>query len=194
MILFSERQSLLIELLSELDHVITGRELADLLGVSPRTLRYDISRINGMAKADVIEASPKGYLLNRPIYNDLVARNSLLGTELGHQERILLYFFNSRIPVRKVGFGCSIAFALLFVLSIIFAMHQKSALTSKEGAIIMAPAANLKKTPIRSGADEAVLHEGTRVDIADRSIKGWLGVKLADGREGWIEQNTVEEI
>ena len=107
---------------------------------------------------------------------------------------ILLYFFNSRIPVRKVGFGCSIAFALLFVLSIIFAMHQKSALTSKEGAIIMAPAANLKKTPIRSGADEAVLHEGTRVDIADRSIKGWLGVKLADGREGWIEQNTVEEI
>ena len=73
-------------------------------------------------------------------------------------------------------------------------MHQKSALTSKEGAIIMAPAANLKKTPIRSGADEAVLHEGTRVDIADRSIKGWLGVKLTDGREGWIEQNTVEEI
>ena len=67
MILFSERQSLLIELLSELDHVITGRELADLLGVSPRTLRYDISRINGMAKADVIEASPKGYLLNPPI-------------------------------------------------------------------------------------------------------------------------------
>lgn len=100
MILFSERQSLLIELLSELDHVITGRELADLLGVSPRTLRYDISRINGMAKADVIEASPKGYLLNRPIYNDLVARNSLLGTELGHQERILLYFFNS--PVTDV--------------------------------------------------------------------------------------------
>jgi len=107
---------------------------------------------------------------------------------------ILLYFFSSRILVRKVGFGCAIAFAILFVLSNIFALYQKDALISKEGAIIMAPAANLKKTPIRSGADEAVLHEGTRVDIADRSIKGWLGVKLADGREGWIEENTVEEI
>ena len=107
---------------------------------------------------------------------------------------ILLYFFSSRILVRKVGFGCAIAFAILFVLTNIFALYQKNALTSKEGAIIMAPAANLKKTPIRSGADEAVLHEGTRVDIADRSIKGWLGVKLADGREGWIEENTVEEI
>ena len=107
---------------------------------------------------------------------------------------ILLYFFSSRILVRKVGFGCAIAFAILFVLSNIFALYQKNALTSKEGAIIMAPAANLKKTPIRSGADEAVLHEGTRVDIADRSIKGWLGVKLTDGREGWIEENTVEEI
>ena len=107
---------------------------------------------------------------------------------------ILLYFFSSRILVRKVGFGCAIAFAILFVLSNIFALYQKNALTNKEGAIIMAPATNLKKTPIRSGADEAVLHEGTRVDIADRSIKGWLGVKLADGREGWIEENTVEEI
>ena len=107
---------------------------------------------------------------------------------------ILLYFFSSRILVRKVGFGCAIAFAILFVLTNIFALYQKNALTNKEGAIIMAPAANLKKTPIRSGADEAVLHEGTRVDIADRSIKGWLGVKLADGREGWIEENTVEEI
>ena len=107
---------------------------------------------------------------------------------------ILLYFFSSRILVRKVGFGCAIAFAILFVLSNIFALYQKNALTSKEGAIIMAPAANLKKTPIRSGADEVVLHEGTRVDITDRSIKGWLGVKLADGREGWIEENTVEEI
>ncbi|MBE6476772.1 MAG: HTH domain-containing protein [Propionibacteriaceae bacterium] len=100
MILFSERQSLLLELLSELDHVITGRELADLLGVSARTLRYDISRTNGMAKAEVIEATPKGYRLNRPVYYDLVARNSDLGTELGHQERILLYLFNA--PVTDV--------------------------------------------------------------------------------------------
>ena len=73
-------------------------------------------------------------------------------------------------------------------------MYQKNALTNKEGAIIIAPSTNLKKTPIRSGADEAVLHEGTRVDITDRSIKGWIGVKLADGREGWIEQDVVEEI
>lgn len=78
---------------------------------------------------------------------------------------ILLYFFSSRILVRKVGFGCAIAFAILFVLSNIFALYQKNALISKEGAIIMAPAANLKKTPIRSGADEAVLHELSLIHI-----------------------------
>lgn len=107
---------------------------------------------------------------------------------------ILLYFFNSRIAIRKVGFASSIAFGVLFILCTVFAMYQKNALTNKEGAIIIAPSTNLKKTPIRSGADEAVLHEGTRVDITDRSIKGWIGVKLADGREGWIEQDAVEEI
>ncbi|WP_027586366.1 BglG family transcription antiterminator [Acidipropionibacterium thoenii] len=95
MILFSERQALLLQLLSEVDQATIGADLAALLGVSTRTLRYDISRINGVTKVDIIEATPKGYRLSRPLYNDFLARNSRLATQLDHHERILLYLMET---------------------------------------------------------------------------------------------------
>lgn len=95
MILFSERQALLLQLLSEVNHATTGSDLAALLGVSTRTLRYDISRINGVTKIEIIEATSKGYRLNRSLYNDFLARNSQLATQLDHHERILLYLMET---------------------------------------------------------------------------------------------------
>jgi lichenan operon transcriptional antiterminator len=85
----------LLQLLSEVDHATTGSDLAALLGVSTRTLRYDISRINGVTKIEIIEATPKGYRLNRSLYNDFLARNSQLATQLDHHERILLYLLET---------------------------------------------------------------------------------------------------
>jgi hypothetical protein len=40
----------------------------------------------------------------------------------------------------------------------------------------------------------SLLHEGTRVDITDKAMKGWRGIKVGDGREGWIETKAIEEI
>lgn len=95
MILFSERQALLLQLLSEVDDATTGSDLAALLGVSTRTLRYDISRINGVTKIEIVEATSKGYKLDRLRYNEFLARNSDLATQLDHHERILLYLLHT---------------------------------------------------------------------------------------------------
>ena len=32
------------------------------------------------------------------------------------------------------------------------------------------------------------------VDIVDKSMRDWSGVRLADGREGWILSKHIEEI
>jgi len=32
------------------------------------------------------------------------------------------------------------------------------------------------------------------VDITDKAMKGWRGIKVGDGREGWIETKHLEEI
>lgn len=107
---------------------------------------------------------------------------------------VLVYLFAPQLLLRKVGFFGGILFFVVFLLSSLFAYQQKQILVNRTGAIIVAPTVNVKKTPSRQSADQFVIHEGTRVDITDRSMDGWRGIHLADGRDGWIETKQLEEI
>lgn len=107
---------------------------------------------------------------------------------------ILVFLFAPQMWARKSGFYGSAAFLLLFAFANLFAFQQKHELETKQGAIVIAPTVNVKKTPAASGTDVFVIHEGTRVDISDRGMKQWRGIKLADGREGWLKTSQIEEI
>ena len=107
---------------------------------------------------------------------------------------ILVFLFAPQMWARKSGFYGSAVFLLLFAFANLFAFQQKHELEIKQGAIVIAPTVNVKKTPAVSGTDVFVIHEGTRVDITDRGMKQWRGVKLADGREGWLKTSQIEEI
>ena len=58
----------------------------------------------------------------------------------------------------------------------------------------MHPAITVKSTPSKSGTDLFILHEGTRVEILDNSMKEWVEVQIADGKKGWMERRQMEEI
>ena len=82
----------------------------------------------------------------------------------------------------------------MFVVSNFFAFAQKRSFTSRSGAIIMAPAATVKSTPAKQGTDLFILHEGTKVDITDGSMNQWKRIRIADGKEGWVETSQIELI
>lgn len=107
---------------------------------------------------------------------------------------ILVFLFAPQMWARKSGFYGSAVFLLLFAFANLFAFQQKHELETKQGAIVIAPTVNVKKTPAASGTDVFVIHEGTRVDITDRGMKQWRGIQLADGREGWLKTSQIEEI
>ena len=107
---------------------------------------------------------------------------------------ILVFLFAPQMWARKSGFYGSAVFLLLFAFANLFAFQQKHELETKQGAIVIAPTVNVKKTPAASGTDVFVIHEGTRVDITDRGMKQWRGIKLADGREGWLKTSQIAEI
>ena len=107
---------------------------------------------------------------------------------------VLIYLFSSAISFQKLGFFSSIFLFVLFLLSFVFAFQQKSAMQKRHGAIIMVPSVNVKKSPSFNGLDGFVLHEGTRVDIVDEEIKGWVGVQVSDGRSGWVPIDKLEKI
>ena len=107
---------------------------------------------------------------------------------------VLFYLFSSRLLMRQVGFYGSICFFVLFLLGNLFAWQQKQQLVNHRGAIVIAPSTTVKKTPAKNGTDDFVIHEGTKVNVTDKSIKEWRGVCLDDGREGWISADVIEEI
>ena len=107
---------------------------------------------------------------------------------------LLVYLFASRLWLRKIGFFGGILLLAVFVLSNIFAWQQKQNLLFRKGAIVTAPSVTVKSTPAKNGTDLFILHEGTKVNITDGSMRGWLEIRIADGKEGWIERNKLEEI
>lgn len=59
------RQRAIIDILSSEGHAVTGRELAQMLGVSDRTIRSDIDELNRKSQCELIKASHRtGYSLN----------------------------------------------------------------------------------------------------------------------------------
>jgi SH3-like domain-containing protein len=80
------------------------------------------------------------------------------------------------------------------LLSNLFAWQQKKVLIHRSGAIIIQSAVNVKSTPSKNGTDLFILHEGTKVNITDGSMRGWKKIRVADGKEGWLETKEIEII
>ena len=106
----------------------------------------------------------------------------------------LLYLFSDRIWLRKVGFFGGTFLLVVFVLANIMAWQQKQNLLYLKGAIVTASSITVKGAPAKNGTDLFILHEGTKVIITDDAMKAWKKIRLADGKEGWIESQKIELI
>ena len=106
----------------------------------------------------------------------------------------LVYLFSQPVWLRKIGFFGGITLLVVFVLANVFASQQKQSLVHRKGAIVMSPSVTVKSTPAANGTDLFILHEGTKVTITDGSMRDWKEIRLADGKEGWIESKKIELI
>ncbi len=91
---FTERETLVIEVLREAGRPIVGAHLADLLGISPRTLRYDIGRINRLRGIPLIESDAAGYCLNQVAYGQALGEALPVSSVLEDDERLLVHLLD----------------------------------------------------------------------------------------------------
>ena len=177
---------------------VLNYERAQLLAPGDRDIRFNLQ----MARSKTVDKiTPEQEMFFVTWYHSLVnlasvdgwARTALLSLALAIV-LALLYLFSERIWLRKVGFFGALFAIALFVLSNVFAHQQKDLLVNRRGAIVTAPAVTVKSTPAKQGTDLFILHEGTKLTITDASMKEWKGVRLADGKEGWIETRHIELI
>lgn len=107
---------------------------------------------------------------------------------------VALYLYSSAIPLRKIGFFGALLCVLSCVLFNVFAYGLRNYNNTHTAGIVMESAVTVRSTPTKSGTDLFVIHEGTRVEIKDNSMRDWAEVQIADGKVGWIEKSTYEAI
>ena len=177
---------------------VLNYERALLLSPSDRDIRFNLQ----MARSKTIDKiTPEQEMFFVTWYRSLVnlasvdgwARMALISLALA-VILALVYLFSERIWLRKIGFFGAILLIAAFILSNVFAHQQKDLLVNRKGAIVISSAITVKSTPDKKGTDLFILHEGTKVTITDSSMKEWKGIRLADGKEGWVETKQIELI
>ena len=94
---------------------------------------------------------------------------------------------------RKTAFILA-AVALLFAItSFIFSISLKNSAVEADCAIVMTPVSSVKSSPSNGGNAIFVLHEGTKVKLLDH-VGEWTRIEIADGRQGWLQSTTIENI
>ena len=177
---------------------VLNYERALLLSPSDRDIRFNLQ----MARSKTIDKIiPEQEMFFVTWYRSLIslasvdgwARTALISLALAIM-LALVYLFSDRIWLRKVGFFGAFLMVAVFLCSNLFAHQQKQQLLHRKGAIVVAPAVTVKSTPAQNGTDLFILHEGAKVTITDASMKDWKEIRLADGKEGWIETRQIEFI
>ena len=184
--------------MDQMPQAVLNYERALLLSPGDKDIRFNLQ----MARSNTIDKiTPESEMFFVTWYRSLVnvqsvdswAKTALIALFVAIA-LALLYLFANPVWLRKVGFFGGGLLLLVFVVSNLFAWQQKHNLTHRSGAIIIKSAVNVKSTPSKNGTDLFILHEGTKVTITDASMKGWKEIRVADGKEGWLETSEIEVI
>ena len=184
--------------MDEITHAILSYERALQLSPADGDVRMNLQ----MARSKTIDKIvPESEMFFVTWWHSLVSLQSVddwawtaVGTLIAALLLALAYLFASPIWLRKVGFFGALTFLFVFLLSNVCAYQQRQVLVNHTGAIIMRSAVSVKSTPSKNGTDLFILHEGTRVTVTDRTMKAWREIRLADGKQGWLQTSDIEDI
>ena len=107
---------------------------------------------------------------------------------------LLIFWASDSIFVRELAFSSAVLLLLISILANVCALQQRKFKQTHTSGIITVPAVTVKSTPADNGNDLFVLHEGSKVEILDSSLKEWCEVSIADGKIGWIPKKSFDLI
>ena len=184
--------------MDDITHAVLAYERALLLSPGDADVRFNLQMARSKTVDKIVPESEMFFVtwyrsLVRLMSVDAWARTAIVAL-LSAMLLILVYLFAQRIWLRKVGFFGGVLFFVVFLAANIFGFQLQQSLLHRTGAIIIRSAVPVKSTPSQNGTDLFILHEGTRVNIIDDTMKGWREIRVADGKSGWVEVKDIEVI
>lgn len=103
---------------------------------------------------------------------------------------IALYLFMGRIALRKLGFSIAVISLIFFIFTAICA-YKSSVVISENNYAIVFEQSMVKSSPNADAVNSFEIYEGIKVQVVD-SANAMYNIRLADGKEGWIDANDVK--
>lgn len=105
-----------------------------------------------------------------------------------------LFFWSRVVGLKKAGFYSGIVFFFLCIIGNVMAFSQRNDAVARDAAVVMVPSLTAKSTPSESGTALFVIHEGTKVQVTDSSMKDWVEISINSTQKGWVSAETIEII
>ncbi len=184
--------------MDDIPHAVLAYERASLLSPGDADVRFNLQMARSKTIDKIVPESEMFFVtwyrsLVRLMSVDAWGRTAIISL-ITAMLLVLVYLFAQRIWLRKVGFFGGVLFLVVFLASNVFGFQQKQSLVHRTGAIIVRSAVSVKSTPSKNGTDLFILHEGTRVNVVDDSMRGWREIRVDDGKSGWVEVKEIEII
>ena len=169
-------------------------EQAKRLEPSDKTLQNNAAFAQNMT-LDAIEELPKTQL-------ESLQEKILMRYALHQWARICLFFawlcllcfiiyrFQRKVNIKRLFFvlGCLTLLFTLVSISLTQLKHQES---QQQKAVVFTAEIEIWAEPNKRADVLFFLHEGTRLDVLSQ-LGGWSKIKLANGSEGWIENDAIK--
>jgi len=104
-----------------------------------------------------------------------------------------IYYLVKNIQFQRIAFIFGFFSLATLIFSIILFVSSLSRTSSSNYGILQNSVISSKISPDEKSNDAFVIHEGSKFLIEDE-VNNWVKIKLADGKVGWLPNNSFEII
>jgi tetratricopeptide (TPR) repeat protein len=176
---------------------IISYERAKRLAPHDEDISYNL-RLANLRVVDKIEPVPTLFLFDwwRSFVNLLPAEGWALACILSIWLLMISWMFFLVVRsflIRRIAFLLGSLLLAAAVLSVVGGFQQDRIEFSTKDAIVFNPSAPVKSAPDPQSIDLFVIHEGVKVEMLD-TVGEWRKIRLADGKIGWISEESLQTI
>jgi len=106
---------------------------------------------------------------------------------------IVIYFFAKTIFQQKIILFSGLGILVIFLIAVSLLIVKINRVETVIGGVVIEQSITVKTSPDLKSTDAFVIHEGLKVSLEDQ-LDEWVKIRLADGKVGWVENDSVVRI
>ncbi len=184
--------------MGDIAHAILNYERALLLDQGDSDIRTNLAIARGQTQDKVTPASEMFFVTWWRSFVNLLSIDHWAA--LGIVAFVLMlvgisaYLFLTTLRWRKIGVYGALVLLAVVILANVAAATQRTTIVHRNTAVVMQPVVTVKSSPSTSSTSLFLLHSGSKLDILDSTMQGWMRVRLEEGKEGWVSVDDIEVI